>query len=187
VSSERRFPGAISTKSEDLVPVPARSEAETPAGLLLDLLEGGPENLADVPATHADEVVVVGPFEVDFEAGDSVSAYDRGDQPAFLEHLERTEDRRSSQAVPAKGLVDLFLRQVALRLEKEVKNEPSLPGQAQAVPGQVFVKDAHYPSRKLGPRDFLALVDDEFPHVREDNASAKTRQACILLKAGILL
>lgn len=149
--------------AEHFVPVPLRHEAGLAAGVVLDLLEGGPAHLLNAPADDADQVVVMRAVELDLEAGGPIAADDRRDEAALLEHLERAKDGGPAHAVRAQGDVDLVLAQVMVGLEEMVEDQAPLAGQAQAVICEMLAEHAH---------DFLgvllvvaAFVDDEFSHV----------------------
>ena len=160
------------------MPVPLRHEAGLAAGVVLDLLEGGPAHLLNAAAGDADQVVVMRAVVLDLEARGPAAADDRGDEPALLEHLERAEHRGAAHPVRAQGEVDLILAEVRVGLEEMIKDEAALPGQAQAVLRQVLGERAHDLFGVL--LIVSAFVDDELSHADRVSVWAAGRNILVI-------
>ena len=79
--------GAGFAHAKNLVAVPSRIKPELAAGFFLDFFEFRPVNFLNPAALHADQVIVVGSFQLELELRRSVGARDMVRQAALFQHF----------------------------------------------------------------------------------------------------
>jgi hypothetical protein len=123
------------------MPVPQRSESIPPAPAILDFFDLGPLDFGDGPALHTNQVVVVGPLHLHLEPGDSVVRDDPLNEPAPLEHIQRPEHGRFSDAALFQGLVNILDGEMSLGGKEGVEDLISGTGMTEGPVFQVLLKN----------------------------------------------
>lgn len=81
--------------------------------------------------------------ELDFKTRGPVASDHRCDESALLERLKRAEDRGTAHPMCTQGDIDLVLAEVMFGCEELIEDESALPGQAEAVLGEMLGEHAN--------------------------------------------